>query len=111
VAVSVLLLVEALLRHMVEIEYLGWAFETRNGDGARGLRCDQPERQEFSKPAKLRAAAQETFRGKDYGYHCELGGHPVPGASPLLRGDAAISQLLLSDLLGHVGRIWDHLVG
>ncbi len=29
---------EALLRQVVEIEYLGWAFETRNGDGARGLR-------------------------------------------------------------------------
>jgi hypothetical protein len=28
----------------------------------------------------------------------------------LLGGDSAISQLLLSDLLGHVGRIWDHLV-
>jgi hypothetical protein len=104
-------LLEALLRQMVEIEYLGWAFETRNGDGARGLRSDQQERQEFSKPAKLRAAAQGTFRGKDYGYHCELGGHPVPGTSILRRGDSAISQSLLSDLLGHVGRIWDHLVG
>jgi hypothetical protein len=101
----------ALLRQLVEIEYLAWAFETRDGDAERWLRSDQQERQDFFKPAKLRAAAQGKFRGKDYGYHCELGGHPVPRADILLGGDSAISQLLLSDLLGHVGRIWDHLGG
>lgn len=101
----------ALLRQMVEIEYLAWAFEVRDGDGERWLRSDQQERQNFFRPAKLRAAAQGKFRGKDYGYHCELGGHPVPQAGILLGGDSAIGQLLLSDLLGHVGRIWDHLVG
>jgi hypothetical protein len=101
----------ALLRQMVEIEYLAWAFEVRDGDGERWLRSDQQERQEFFKPSKLRAAAQGKFRGKDYGYHCELGGHPVPQAGILLGGDSAIGQLLLSDLLGHVGRIWDHLIG
>ncbi len=101
----------ALLRQMVEVEYLAWAFEDRNGDAERWMRSDQQERQEFFKPAKLRAAAQGKFRGKDYGYHCELGGHPVPQAGILLQGDLAIAQLLLSDLLGHVGRIWDHLSG
>jgi len=101
----------ALLRQMVEIEYLAWAFETRDGDAERWLRSDQQERQGFFKPAKLRAAAQGKFRGKDYSYHCELGGHPVPQAGILLGGDPAVGQLLLSDLLGHVGRIWDHLYG
>jgi len=101
----------ALLRQMVEIEYLAWAFETRDGDGERWLRSNQQERQEFFKPAKLRAAAQGTFRGKDYGYHCELGGHPVPLSMILLNDDTAISQLLLSDLIGHVGAIWNHLIG
>ena len=74
----------ALLRQMVEIEYLAWAFETRDGDARRWLRSDERERQEFFKPAKLRAAAQGKFRGKDYGYHCELGGHPVPRSRLLL---------------------------
>jgi hypothetical protein len=101
----------ALLRQIVEIEYLAWAFETRNGDAERWLRSDQQERQKFFSPAKLRDAAQGTFRGKDYGYHCELGGHPVPQAGILLGGDSAVGQLLLSDLLGHVGRIWNHLSG
>jgi hypothetical protein len=101
----------ALLRQMVEIEYLAWAFETRDRDGERWLRSDQEQRQEFFKPAKLRAAARGEFRGKDYGYHCELGGHPVPTAVILLEEDPTISQLLLADMLGHVGRIWDHVVG
>jgi hypothetical protein len=102
----------ALVRQMVEIEYLAWAFETRNGEGERWLRSTKDEREKFFKPAKLRAAAgQGTFRGKDYGYHCELGGHPVPQAGILLEGNSAIGQLMLSDLLGHVGRIWDHLCG
>jgi hypothetical protein len=102
----------ALLRQMVEIEYLAWAFETRDGDAERWLRSNQEDRQKFFTPAKLRAAAHGTFRGKDYGYHCELGGHPVPQTGGiLLRGESATGQLLLSDLLGHVGRIWNHLAG
>lgn len=40
-----------------------------------------------------------------------MGGHPTPVAGMLLGGDAAVSQLLRSDVLGHVGRVWDHLVG
>jgi len=55
----------ALLRQMVEIEYLAWAFETRDGDAERWLRSSQEERLEVFKPAKLRAAAQGKFRGKD----------------------------------------------
>ncbi|MEI9898055.1 MAG: hypothetical protein WDN28_30405 [Chthoniobacter sp.] len=100
----------ALLRQMVEIEYLAWAFESRDKDAERWLRSDADERRNFFTPAKLRQAANGKFRGKDYGYHCELGGHPVPGSFILLRRDPVTCQLLLSDLLGHTGRIWDHLL-
>ncbi len=101
----------ALLRQMVEIEYLAWAMATRDGDGELWLRSDRQQRESFFTPAKLRKAAQGKFRGKDYGYHCELGGHPVPrGASILLEGDTVTPQLLLADMLGHAGRIWDHLL-
>ncbi len=100
----------ALVRQMVEIEYLAWAFESRDKDAERWLRSTAEERRDFFAPAKLRQAANGKFRGKDYGYHCELGGHPVPGAFVLLRNDVAVSQLMLSDLLGHTGRIWDHLL-
>jgi hypothetical protein len=33
----------ALLRQLVEIEYLAWAFETRDGDGERWLRSNQQQ--------------------------------------------------------------------
>jgi len=101
----------ALIRQMVEIEYLAWAFHTRDKDAERWLRSDAEVRRQFFTPAKLRAAAQGKFRGQDYGYHCELGGHPVPGAEILFRSEPFTAQLLLSDLLGHAGRIWDHLLG
>ena len=100
----------ALIRQMVEVEYLAWAFETRNQDAERWLRSNKDERQEFFTPAKLRKAAGGRFRSKDYGYHCELGGHPVPTSAILLSGRASVAQMLLSDSVGHAGRIWDHLV-
>ncbi len=100
----------ALLRQLVEIEYLAWAFDARDNDAERWLRSTADERRDFFTPAKLRHAAQGKFRGKDYGYHCEMGGHPVPQAAILLSADDLTSQLLLSDLLGHTGRIWDHLL-
>jgi hypothetical protein len=99
-----------LLRQMVEIEYLAWAFETRDKDAERWLRSTREERESFFKPCKLRQVSNGKFRGKDYGYHCELGGHPVPRSFVLLKKDIAIGQLLLSDLLGHTGRIWDHVL-
>lgn len=102
----------ALIRQLVEIEYLAWAFEARDGDAERWLRSNRSEREDFFRPAKLRKAAGGRFRSVDYSYHCELGGHPVPQGRVLLGQDgAAAAQLLLSDCLGHVGRIWDHVVG
>lgn len=101
----------ALLRQLVEVEYLAWAMETRSGEGERWLRSDKRQRQDFFTPAKLRKASGGKFRGQDYGYHCEFGGHPVPGASLLLQPSPETLQLLLSDAIGHAGRIWEHLVG
>ena len=100
----------ALLRQLVEIEYLAWAFETKDQEGERWLRSTKSERQSFFTPAKLRKAAAGRFRGEDYGFHCELGGHPVPTGTLLLQDDTVVAQLMLSDLLGHTGRIWDHVV-
>lgn len=101
----------ALLRQIVEIEYLAWAFDNRHQDAERWLRSDQEIREKFFRPAKLRAASEGKFRGKDYGFHCELGGHPVPTATVLLKDVQLTAQLLLSDLLGHTGGIWNHFVG
>lgn len=86
----------ALMRQLVEVEYLAWAFNARDNDAERWLRSTAEERRGFFTPAKLRQAAQGKFRGKDYGHHCEMGGHPVPRSAILLNGDDVICQLLLS---------------
>ncbi len=101
----------ALIRQLVEVEYLAWAFETKNEDSTRWLRSTREERRDFFTPAKLRVAAGSHFRSVDYQYHCELGGHPVPGSWVLLNNDAAVAQMMLSDCLGHAGRIWNHIAG
>lgn len=99
----------ALLRQLAEVEYLAWAFENRDGDAEKWLRSNREEREEFFRPARLRKASNGHFRNQDYGYHCELGGHPVPRAEILFgRGADEAAQLLLSDALGHSGHIWNH---
>lgn len=101
----------ALLRQIVELEYLAWAFDNRQKDAKTWLRSDKKIRQDLFSPAKLRAAASNKFRGKDYGFHCELGGHPTPQAITLLANDSLTVQLLMSDLIGHAEGIWSHFVG
>ncbi len=99
----------ALVRQLVEVEYLAWAFETKNAEAARWLRSTKEERLSFFAPAKLRKASGGRFRGVDYSYHCELGGHPVPGSWRLLNDDTATAQLMLSDCLSHSTRVWGHV--
>ena len=100
----------ALLRQLVEVEYLAWAFATRDRDAERWLRSTPEERYQFFKPAKLRSASGGRFRSKDYTYHCELGGHPVPQSFSLFGENAAQTQLLMFDLVAHTGRIWDSIL-
>lgn len=100
----------ALIRQLVEVEYLAWAFEVRDGEAQKWLRSTRAEREAFFRPAKLREAAKGRFRSVDYSYHCEMGGHPIPQASVLLGEESwNAGQLLLSDALGHIGCIWNHV--
>lgn len=101
----------ALVRQLVEVEYLAWAFEKDDEECRRWLRSTREERHSFFTPAKLRKAAGGHFRSVDYSFHCELGGHPVPGSWRLLNNAEATGQLMLSDCLGHSTRIWDHCLG
>ena len=103
----------ALLRQVVEIEYLMWAFNHRHGDATTWLNSDKQEGMNFFTPRKLREAANsngEKFRSEDYGYHCELGGHPTPTGITLLIDDEFSHQLLLSDLVNHAGEIWQNFI-
>ncbi len=101
----------SLVRQLVEVEYLAWAFEKNDEESRRWLRSTREERQKFFAPAKLRKAANGHFRSADYSFHCELGGHPVPGSWRLLNGAEETGQLMLSDCLCHSTHIWNHVLG
>lgn len=89
----------ALVRQLVEVEYLAWAFEKNDEECRRWLRSTPKERHSFFTPAKLRQSADGHFRSADYSFHCELGGHPVPSSWRLLNCAEAMGQLMLSDCL------------
>ena len=95
----------ALLRQLVEVEYLARAFSENSDEATRWLRSDKQQRMRFFSPRKLREASDGFFRDGDYAWHCEMGGHPVPDSGALLENRNNIGQLLLSDAIGHAGRI------
>ncbi len=101
----------ALLRQVVEVEYLSWAFARQERDAAQWLKSTHEERKNWFSPAKLRKTNPTGFLAGDYSHHCEQGGHPVPVGIPLLWDPApAMTQMLLIDLLLHSWRITDNLI-
>jgi hypothetical protein len=51
----------ALVRQMVEVEYLAWAFETRDHDAERWLRSNERERQDFFRPPSFGRLLEDDF--------------------------------------------------
>ena len=100
----------ALLRQIVEIEYLTWTFKEGHESVTAWLNSTHKERMLVFSPKQLRANSKGRFLSKDYQDHCEQGGHPVPRGIPLLGGqEVGAAQLLLVDLLTHCWRTWDQV--
>ena len=100
----------ALLRQIVEIEYLTWTFKEGQRDPKKWLNSTHRERMQDYTPAQLRQTSHGRFLAKDYQDHCEQGGHPVPAGAPLLSGqNRAGAQLFMADLITHDWRTWDHV--
>ncbi|SMN01728.1 hypothetical protein SPONN_5 [uncultured Candidatus Thioglobus sp.] len=98
----------ALLRQIVEIEYLTWTFENGYADINKWLNSSDKERMRTFSPAQLRENSKGRFLSEDYKNHCEKGGHPVPRGVPLLGGKSILeAQIFLIDLLLHCWRIKD----
>lgn len=74
----------ALVRQLVEIEYLAWAFAEDHEQAEGWLRSTREERLQLWQPRDLRRRSQGRFRSSDYASHCERGGHPTPEATRLL---------------------------
>ena len=98
----------ALVRQIVEIEYLTWTFKEGHESVAAWLNSSHEQRMKVFSPKQLRANSKGRFLFKDYQDHCEQGGHPVPRGISLLRGrNVGSAQLILVDLLLHCWRTWD----
>jgi hypothetical protein len=100
----------ALLRQIVEIEYLTWNFKEKKRDPASWLESTHADRVRDFSPSQLRKTSAGRFLAADYQNHCEEGGHPVPRGQHFLRGgNKAGAQVLLVDLLTHLWRTWDNI--
>jgi hypothetical protein len=101
----------ALVRQVVEVEYLASAFAEGHEIAADWLRADRETRQAFWSPARLRERAQGRFLRQDYWHHCELGGHPTRRALSLLPNHRTVKAgYLWVDLAGHLTSIWTSVI-
>lgn len=102
----------SLVRQLVEVEYLAWAFGSDHSEAETWLRSSHEERLRMWQPRHLRDRSGGRFRGKDYQDHCEKGGHPTPEArfllpdhSVRLPGDAVLVEIVV-----HGVSCWDYFV-
>jgi hypothetical protein len=101
----------ALVRQIVEIEYLTWTFKEGHRSASKWLQSTHDERMKMFSPRELRKTSKGRFLSRDYQHHCEQGGHPVPRAAFLLNAQSPGSaQMLLVDLIVHCWRTWDQIV-
>lgn len=97
----------ALIRQLVEVEYLVHAFDSESNAATEWLRANREERLRFWSPAKLRKKSSAAFLPSDYWQHCERGGHPTREAMALLPEHAGLeANYLWVDLAGHLASIW-----
>jgi hypothetical protein len=101
----------ALVRQVVEVEYLAWAFSNSPGEANAWFNSTREQRHQMFQPRHLRRRSNGRFNAEDYAHHCEMGGHPVPRASALIQGASdEMVELLLMDLLLHIWRTMDAAV-
>lgn len=100
----------ALLRQLVEVEYLAWAFAEDDEEAARWLRSSKDERFQQWQPRHIRERSAGRFRSTDYGLHCEMGGHPTREGGRLLPGHQAWPEFFAwLELAVHGASTWDYV--
>jgi len=101
----------ALVRQLVEVEYLAWAFAEDEEEARNWMRSTKEERQRLWKPGHIRERADGRFRGVDYGEHCGKGGHPSPEGIYLLPDHSApeaSASFWLCDMAIHGHSVWKY---
>jgi hypothetical protein len=99
----------ALVRQIVECEYLCRAFAQDHDEARKWLNSSRAERRRLWSPKHMRDQSEGEFRDKDYAVHCEIGGHPTPRAFMLLRPSRTISaNAIWEELTVHLANVWSH---
>ncbi len=105
--------VAALVRQLVEVEYLALAFSEDQGLTRDWLTSTPEQLRALFQPAAMRRRSGGRFRDSEYWGHCEGGGHPHPRGAPLLpehSGTFAGNEWLWGDLAQHLDRLWRSLL-
>ena len=102
----------ALLRQLVEVEYLTWAFAEEDDDAMNWIRSTREDRMKLWQPRHIQKRAGGRFRGRDYELHCEQGGHPTPAGIHLLptHHGSRPDFFTWNDLATHGLSAWDYML-
>lgn len=77
---------EALVRQIIETEYLLSLFASERSTASLWLDSSGKELRRWWNPSAMREHLKGQFDDREYWDHCERGGHPVPSAKPFLDG-------------------------
>jgi hypothetical protein len=86
----------ALVRQLVEVEYLAWACAHAPEEAVDWLKSDSEARRKRWQPRHLRERSAGHFDAKDYANHCEAGGHPTPSGILTLHGPTRANPELVA---------------
>jgi hypothetical protein len=102
----------ALLRQLVEAEFIMWRFAQDVDSMAAWLNSTEEERRTAWRPSTIYRDTNNEYRQKDYAGHCELCGHPTPIGTRIAAGVQSSIPLasLFSDEIHHSRDAWQHLM-
>jgi len=101
----------ALVRQLVEIEYLSWATTNDPEDAWEWFTASRQTRLARWQPGKIRQRSEGRFPNSDYHDHCEMGGHPVPEpAIKILDNRDMWVELSLYEAALHGSATWHYLL-
>ena len=103
----------ALVRQLVEVEYLAWAAAEDPDQAEAWIRSTREERLSTWQPGRIRDRSGGRFRQADYSDHCERGGHPSPMGRVLLRDHSAGvlgTGICWFELANHGSQAWEYLI-
>ena len=102
--------VGALLRQLIEIEYLLFLGYVDPANLQLWYEADAPKLRKIFSPQQMRKSADGLFRDKEYWLHCEMGGHPHPTRSRILLSAYTFPvppiAFSLPDTVQHLRRLW-----